>query len=125
MQILRFIPLALIALPSVVFAAAPRNFNELANVFVSILNSATGALVVLAIVIYFYGVSTNLWKSGDEDREKLRGYLLWGLIIIFIMVSIWGILEILQNTLFSGSPANPATGAIDSGGSFQVPVLSE
>ena len=125
MRIVRFIPIALLALPTVALAAAPRNFNELANMFVSILNSATGALVILAIVIYFYGVSTNLWKSGDEDREKLRGYLLWGLIIIFVMVSIWGILEVLQNTLFSGSPANPATGSIDSGASFQVPVLAE
>lgn len=36
----------------------------------------------------------------------MRSYLVWGIIIIFVMVSIWGILQLLQNTLFGNGGYN-------------------
>jgi hypothetical protein len=89
--------------PAVASAQAPRTLSELVNVIVVIINNATAVLVVLGLVVYFYGVSTNILNFGSEDsKEKIRAYFVWGIIVLFVMVSIWGIVQILQETLFGG-----------------------
>lgn len=112
-------------MPSVAFAAAPRTFSELANVIVTIIDSATGLLIVAGIVIYFYGVSTNILKMKDESGRKVREYMVWGLIVIFVMVSIWGIVRLLQSTLFGNSTAATGTPQSIQSTSFQAPVFTE
>ena len=98
---------AALLLPSIALAAAPKSFSDLVNLLVSLMNNATLVLITLGLVIYFYGISTSLFKSKEEGSEKLKMYLLWGILILFVMVSIWGILNLLTNTIFPGS----ATGA--------------
>ena len=110
MKFLRALLLALLLLPTVALASAPRTFEELANLIVAILDSGVGLLVLAGIVIYFYGVSTNILKMSDEGGKTARAYFVWGILVIFIMVSIWGILDLLQNTLFGNNPYNPTTG---------------
>ena len=90
--------------PSLAFAA-PHTFQELAGQITGILNATTAVLIVAGVAIYFWGISTNILKFG-EDREKFRNYFLWGIIVLFVMVSIWGIVYLVQNTLFGGSSGN-------------------
>ena len=93
----------LLLLPVVALAAAPRTFQELAFDLVDLLDAATAVLIVAGLVVYFYGISTNIMKFSEEGGEKLRAYFLWGIIVLFVMVSIWGIVRLLQDTLFGGS----------------------
>ena len=112
MRTIRKILLALLLIPAVAFAqGAPRTFGDLAGLFVTILDNATAVLIVAGIVIYFYGISTNLFKLGEGEHDKMRNQLIWGLIVLFVMVSIWGILHLLQDTLFGGSGFNATNGA--------------
>jgi hypothetical protein len=99
--------LAFIVLPTVVLAA-PKNFSDLAALLVNLLNGATGVLILAGLVLYFYGVSTNILKFGEGDTEVIRNYFLWGIIVLFLMVSIWGIVRLLQGTLFGGTGASNA-----------------
>ena len=92
----------LLATPAIAFAAAPKTFQELANALVVIMNNAVIVLIVLGLVVYFWGVSTNLFKAQEKGSKELNVYLVWGVIILFVMVSIWGILQLLQNSLFGG-----------------------
>ncbi len=96
-------------LPSVALAA-PRTFADLANLIVLILNNATTVLIVLGIVVYFFGISTNILSFSKEGGEKLRQYFVWGIIVLFMMVSIWGVLRLLQNTLFGSNQYNTSGG---------------
>jgi hypothetical protein len=95
--------------PSIVFAKAPRTFDELSDLIVLLLNNATAVLIVAGIAIYFYGVSTNILNFSKEGGEKVRAYFLWGVIVLFVMVSIWGIVRLLQETLFGASADTPTT----------------
>lgn len=122
-----FVPLAAFLTPAVAFAAAPRTFNELANLLVTILDYGAGILVVLAIVIYFYSVSTGIYKARTgEATTKLRTTILWGILVIFVMVSIWGIIEVLQNTIFGNDRYSPSTGQDGvAPASFNAPTFAE
>lgn len=110
---MRFIRQVLVAstllLPTSVFAA-PRTFSELANLIVTILDTGTGLLILAGIVVYFWGISTNILKMKDEGSQAFKAYFIWGIIAIFVMVSIWGIIELLQNTLFGGDYYDPSGG---------------
>ncbi len=104
--------LAVLVLPAAAFAEAARTFQELAVDIVDILDATTAVLIVAGIVVYFYGVSTNILNFSEDGAEKVRAYFFWGIIVLFVMVSIWGILRLLQNTLFGGSINNPTTGVV-------------
>ena len=103
--------------PTLIFAA-PRTFAELMGLFMNILNGGIGVAIILGLVIYFYGIATTIPTVKDKGSEQLRTYLLWGLIAIFMMVSVWGILNLVRNTLFGGG-APDVGGFSDPGGGCQ------
>ncbi len=96
--------------PSLVDAAAPKNFCELVNFFVTIFNALTGLFVLAALATYLYGISMNV-RAGENSKKNLKNIILWGLLGLFVMVSVWGILRILQETLFQSAPS----GSVESG----------
>lgn len=76
-------------------------------------NTALGALVglfiTLAIVVFFWGLIMYLWNV-DEKKQEGLSIMLWGVIAIFVMVSIWGIVRLLQQTfkVTSTAPVIPS-----------------
>ncbi len=93
-----------LTLPYLSHAQNPRNFKELADQLATIMNWAVTLLITAGIVIYFWGAVKQVMDHGEsEDSYEMRKFLFTGLIVIFVMVSIWGILALLQNTLFQGS----------------------
>jgi len=56
-------------------------------------------MFALALVLFLWGVFEYI-KNADspEDRQKGTQHIIWGLVGLFIMVSVWTILEIALNT---------------------------
>ena len=82
-------------------ATAPTTLQGLVNLLVGILDSATLALMAFAVAAYFWGILSNMSHLADEKgAEKRKALFFWGLIVLFVMVSVWGILRVLQATLF-------------------------
>lgn len=123
-------PLAfgLLFAPSVAFAASYGTFGELASFVVSLLNGGTALLVVAGVVVYFWGVSTNIFKLQKGDASQWKAHLLWGIGILFVMVSIWGIVALVQDALF-GQGAGTGGGGGGTferpGGTFNAPAFNE
>lgn len=88
--------------PGIAFAA-PQTFGELVDLILELINAGIGLALILGIVIYFYGVATSIPKLRSDDSERLRAHFVWGLLALFVMFSVWGILALLRNTLFGGS----------------------
>ena len=73
--------------------------NGFAGVVSSILkifDTAMPVLVALALVLFMVGVVKYIYSEGEH---KNRDLIMWSLIALFIMVSIWGILRVLLNSL--------------------------
>lgn len=93
--------LVLLATPLVAFAA-PKTFQELVYRVVYLINLIIPLIISLTIVVYMYGAASSILTTnsdGKKRREKLRTFYGTGILIIFVMVSIWGILALLKNTL--------------------------
>ncbi len=102
----RFLTIGCLAvcLPLLVHAATPSNFKELVDEIVTIMNWTVSLIITAGIVVYFWGVVKHIYDHGySEESWEMRRFLLMGLGVIFVMVSIWGILALLQNSLDLGS----------------------
>lgn len=89
--------LGLLATPAIAGAASLLDTLALANTF---LNALIGLAITLAIVVFFWGLIKYLWGAGSSAESASEGLqiMMWGVIAIFVMVSIWGIIRLLQNT---------------------------
>lgn len=91
-MLLAFIPLA-------AFAAAPTTLKEFATLLVKILQTISGLLMVSLSVGLIWGVVVFFANAENEQkRESIRGYLLWGVIGLVVIVGIWGILGLVSGT---------------------------
>lgn len=100
---MRSVVIVSLLLSPMVASAAPRTFSELADLLMNIINAGIGIALILGIVIYFYGIATSIPRMSEGGAERLRAHFLWGIIALFVMFSVWGILALLRNTLFGGS----------------------
>jgi hypothetical protein len=102
--IFSFASLAILVAPELSEAAsAPRTLAELAHQVTVILSSGTTLLVLFGMVVYFWGIAYNMNRFGEGEYEVFKQYFFWGILIIFLMVSIWGVLGLLKNTFFSSN----------------------
>ncbi len=104
MRLINYSPLVILAMP-IAASAASSDLSDLATAIVQILNDGAILLITAMIMYYFYGITKHIWdaQSGKVDRGAFRKLLLQGIIILFVAVSIWGIVQVLQYTVF-GSP---------------------
>lgn len=59
-------------------------------------------LFTLAIAIFVWGIIEFIVHTDNEEKRNIgKRHLAWGIIGMFIMFSVWGIIAIIQN--FIGS----------------------
>ena len=65
-----------------------------------ILNPLITLLFAAAVVYFIYGLAQYLLNPENEEiRKTSKSHMLWGIIGIFIMVSVFGIMNMITNTL--------------------------
>ena len=82
--------------------------DVLSLIVTQILNPLAGLLIVLALVVFLWGMIKYLRVAGEEDKENAKRIMWWGIVALFVMVSVWGLVQILVNTFFAGGvPSAP------------------
>ncbi len=81
--------------------AEAANIDSLVNaVNKVVVNPLIIFIFALALVIFIYGVAQYLLNpASDEIRKQSKSHMIWGVIGMFIMVSVFGIMRIILNTL--------------------------
>lgn len=75
----------------------------------SLLSTLIPVLMLLAVAIFLWGIVKFITAAGDEAKAKeAKGYIIYGLIGLFVIVAFWGIISVLQTTF----------GTTDTSGSF-------
>lgn len=101
----KYIPAILFLTP--LFALAIENLFELTLLIIDILNYAVPLLIALAVVIFLWGVVQYITAGGDEEKKKKgRDTMIWGIVGLFVMVAVWGLVWLLINT-FSLEESQP------------------
>jgi hypothetical protein len=66
--------------------------------FGSWLKLAVPLLISLAVVYFIYSVFRFMTTADEAEKDKAKKNMVWGIVAIFVMVSIWGLVAILQST---------------------------
>lgn len=57
-------------------------------------------IMSLALLAFLWGVAQYIRKGGDPgEREQGRQFMLWGVIGLAVMASVWGLVRIITNTI--------------------------
>ncbi len=57
-------------------------------------------VVALALLFFFWGLAKFVLAAGDEvDAAKGKNMMIWGVVTLFVMVSVWGLVSFVGNAL--------------------------
>ncbi len=91
---------SLLALP--LFASAQNNFSTLQSAIDSIgsiINSAIPVLIAAAVLVFIFGVVKFIVNAGkDDERKKGASIMISGIIGLFVILSVFALVNILQRT---------------------------
>lgn len=73
-------------------------FAGAVNYVLDIFDRLIPVLVALAIVYFFIGIIRYIRNQGEHSN---RTEILWSLVALFVLFSVWGILNLLANTFLS------------------------
>jgi hypothetical protein len=105
--------LALSFIPLLAFAADPVAVDTCANLkgpfksIAQIFNWASCTLIktivpflfTLATAAFIWGIIQYFINPDNEEkRKKGKSYMIWGIIALFVMISMWGLVGVLSNT---------------------------
>jgi hypothetical protein len=83
----------------------------IANTIFSLINNVAVPLVfAIAFIVFIWGVFSYFILGADDEtkRETGRTYIIYGLIGFFVMLSVWGLVNVLTNTFGLESYSRPA-----------------
>jgi hypothetical protein len=78
---------------------ATRDAGGLVGLIGQIVSSLIPIASMLAILFFFYGLALYILKSGDpEAAAEGKSIMIWGILALFVMTSIYGIIGFLQRS---------------------------
>ncbi len=91
--------------PALVLAAGPKldgYLNTLITQGTSLLKSLLVFLISLAVVWFIWNVIKYAMSEEEDGKEKAKQQMIWGIIAMAVIVSIWGIVALLQTAFGTG-----------------------
>jgi len=106
------------AMPLLAFAAPTgQNIGYITSLLdnaTSILNKVVVLLIAFAVVWFIYNVVKYSMAGDEEGKEAAKQQMIWGIIALAVIISIWGLVNLLQSVFgvqegtnsFNGSASN-------------------
>ena len=82
----------------IVHAALSAPLAKLLDTLIVIANAVIAFLFGLALVIFLWGVYKYISSASTEGKEGARVTIIYGIIGLFVMLSVWGLVKILTET---------------------------
>lgn len=104
--------IAALTLPLVAFAQQLNNLSDAGTFIINFIsNILVPVLFAVAFIVFLWGAFDAFILGANDEGKKGQGknLMLWGLIGFFVMVSIWGLVNILTGTIRFGNTTGPST----------------
>jgi hypothetical protein len=83
-----------------------KSIGHILNWFTCLIaGSVVPLLMSIATIMFIWGVIEYVINAEDSaKREEGRNFIIWGIISLFVLVSVWGIIKLLTGTFGFNSP---------------------
>ncbi len=97
--------------PIFVFAQNSAWLNGFASQTMSLMQMLAQLFLAVALVVFIWGMVVFILNSGNEQaRSEGKQKMIWGIVALFVIVSVWGLVNIIQTLTGTGGggfPGNP------------------
>lgn len=99
---MQYLTLSLIAFAPFLAAAQEQEpnlnfFQSLLQQLGALIELAVPLLVALAVLLFIWGLIKFIFAAdSDEARQEGKKIMVWGVIALFVIVSVWGIVALLN-----------------------------
>lgn len=107
----KFIIAALAFAPALASAQSLGNIEGLLTSVGNLVDLALPIVVALALLAFFYGLAKLIW-GGAEAVAEGKTLMIWGVVALFVMVSVWGLVRFVGDAF-----------GIEEGGSVTPPTV--
>ena len=102
------------------FAAGAQGITQIGNTIIKPLGNIVGLLIpivfALALLYFFWGLAQYI-LSEEHDKDKAKKRMLWGIIALFVMSAVWGLVRFIQTNLgVTDTPNVPVPGITNTTG---------
>ena len=109
---------AVFGLPLAAYAATINNISDAGSFVINTINGIlVPILFAVAFIVFIWGAfQTFILGAQSSDVKKAgQNHMMWGLIGFFVMVSVWGLVNILTGTIGFGNNTGPSGGTPSAG----------
>jgi len=92
----------LFCVPIITHAQEIKTFQEIvADLIVTGSNYLLRLLVALTLFVFLFGLMKYMYKGQESDQARSEGrkLMLWGIVGLFVMTSVWALVAILSNLI--------------------------
>ena len=104
---------AIITSPLFVFAQLENTDAFFENAYNIVKVRLIPLVFTLALLVFFWGVVKYIWSEGT-GKEEGRKIMVWGIIALFVMSSVWGLVGFIQVSI-----------GIDAGTTPKIPTITK
>lgn len=67
----------------------------------SVLRQSINVLMVLATVVFLWGIILYVIAGGDKEKiETAKNYIVWGIVGLFVMLTMWALTRSICSMFF-------------------------
>ncbi len=94
-------------IPQLVYAQAT-DFKGLIKIALDLLKSVIPVIIGIGLVVFLFGIVRYITPGQSEEKIKEgRNMMIYGLIALFVMTAVWGLVGVLTSTFFGGALSIP------------------
>lgn len=102
--------------PSLIFAQS--QLTQTNNFFIAVKNIVSNLLIplafTLALLFFFWGVAKYIRSEGN-DKAQARQIMVWGVIALFVMSAVWGLVRFIRTEFGIGPDTNITIPTVNGG----------
>ncbi len=99
-----------LAIPLVSFAQSLTKLDTIVTQSGTIVNKIIPIMFALALLGFFYGLVKYIFGA-EQDKEKAKKTMLWGIIALFVMATVWGLVKFVGDVFgVEGNTPAPTVG---------------
>lgn len=87
----------------------PTNFSELILIFTDLILLILPVFIGLSILAFIFGIAKFIFKVGGDEKsvEEGKNLIIWGLVALFVLVSLMGLIRFFSGELGFGPVGVP------------------
>jgi len=78
------------------------SIQELIVGFGRLLSRLPVIIIGFAVVFFFWKLVQGMQSNNEKTRTEIRGLIGYGVLTLFVMLFLWGIIVLFQSSLFPG-----------------------